>query len=45
MKTNVIVKLQVEATHSFPKAKELFPEVDFLAYKHRHMFHITCKKS
>ena len=44
MNTNVIVKLQVEGTHSFPKARELFPEVGFLADTHRHMFHITCKK-
>ena len=44
MKTNIIVKLQVDGTHSFPKAGELFPEVKFLADTHRHMFHITCKK-
>lgn len=40
MKTYVIVRLQVDGEHNFPAAKELFPEVAFLAYPHRHMFHI-----
>jgi len=39
MKTYVIVRLQVDGIHSFPAAKELFPEVGFLAAEHRHMFH------
>ena len=34
----VIIKLSVEGMHNFPKAKELFPEVGFLADRHRHMF-------
>ena len=44
-KTTVIVKLAVDACHNFPKAAELFPEVDFLSERHRHMFHFTvaCK--
>lgn len=41
MKTVVIVKLQIDGCHNFPKAAELFPEVDFLAHRHRHMFHFT----
>ena len=45
MNTYVIVRLQVDAMHNFPTAKELFPEVGFLAERHRHMFHIeaSCK--
>ncbi len=30
--------------HNFPKAAELFPEVEFLANRHRHMFHFTLAK-
>ena len=44
MKTNVIVKLQVDGIHCWPDAEEVFPEVGFLSDPHRHMFHITCKK-
>ena len=44
MKTNVIVKLQVEGLHHWPDAAKVFPEVGFLADIHRHIFHITCKK-
>jgi hypothetical protein len=40
-KTTVIVKLSVDGCHNFPKAGELFPEVAFLANRHRHMFHFT----
>ena len=43
MKTYVIVRLQVDGLHSFPAARELFPEVGFLADDHRHMFHIEAK--
>lgn len=43
-KTTVIVKLQVEGIHCFPKAWELFPEVAFLSNPHRHMFHIKASK-
>ena len=44
-KTTVIVKLAVDGMHNFPKAAELFPEVSFLADRHRHMFYFTvaCK--
>ena len=44
MKTSVIVRLAVDGMHNFPKAAELFPEVAFLADRHRHMFHIEAKK-
>jgi hypothetical protein len=41
-KINVIVTLQIEATHNWPKCP--FKDVDFLRYPHRHIFHIKCKK-
>jgi hypothetical protein len=44
MKTNIIVNLQVEALHNWPDARNIFPEVGFLSYPHRHIFHIQCKK-
>jgi hypothetical protein len=44
MKTYVIVRLQLDGEHNFPAAKELFPEVAFLAHPHRHMFHIEAKR-
>lgn len=44
MTTNIIVNLQVEALHNWPDAKDIFPEVGFLSYPHRHIFHIQCKK-
>ena len=43
MRTYVIVRLQVDGLHSFPAARELFPEVGFLADEHRHLFHIELK--
>lgn len=43
-KTVVLVKLAVDGMHNFPKAAELFPEVSFLADRHRHMFHFTLAK-
>ena len=43
-KTTVIVKLALEGAHHFAKAKELFPEVAFLASRHRHIFHIKLSK-
>ena len=42
--TTVIVKLSVDGMHNFPKAAELFPEVAFLADRHRHMFNFTIAK-
>jgi hypothetical protein len=45
IKTNVIVKLQIDGTHRWPAAYEVFPEVGFLSDTHRHIFHITAKKA
>lgn len=42
--TTIIVKLAVDGMHNFPKAAELFPEVAFLADRHRHMFNFTVAK-
>lgn len=44
MKTYIVVRLQIEGMHNFPKAKEIFPEVGFLADRHRHIFHFELKK-
>ena len=43
MKTNIIVKLQVEGVHSWLDCP--IEEVSFLTYPHRHIFHITAKKA
>lgn len=40
IKHYVIVNLQVEGIHNFPKAEQIFPEVGFLSSPHRHIFHI-----
>ena len=44
MKTNVIIKSAIEGLHSWPGARNVFPEVGFLSDLHRHMFHFTLKK-
>lgn len=44
MRTYVIVRLQVDGMHNFPAAREIFPEVGFLADRHRHIFHFEAKK-
>ncbi len=47
MITNIVVKLQYEATHNWPKVAEVLPElpeIHFLQYPHRHVFHITMEK-
>lgn len=44
MKTSVIVTFEMEGMHNFPSARELFPEVGFLADPHRHMFHFKLAK-
>ncbi|HBH48817.1 MAG TPA: hypothetical protein DDX98_09260 [Bacteroidales bacterium] len=41
-KTNIIVNLQYEAIHHWPGCD--IPEVSFLKDKHRHIFHICCKR-
>lgn len=40
-KTEVLIRLQVEGFHNWPKA---FVEVGFLRDRHRHIFHIECRK-
>ena len=48
MITNIVVKLQYEATHNWPKVAEVLPdlpEIHFLQYPHRHIFHITMEKT
>lgn len=46
MKTNVIVKLQIEGLHHWPGVVEepKLEQVHFLKSVHRHIFHITAKK-
>ena len=48
MITNIIVKLQYEATHNWPKVAEMLPDqpfIHFLKFPHRHIFHITLEKA
>lgn len=42
MKVFIVVRLQVEGLHSWENCN--IKEVDFLRNKHRHLFHIECKK-
>jgi len=42
MRTNIIVNLQHEAVHQWTDCK--LEGVEFLAFPHRHIFHICCKK-
>lgn len=42
--TFIFIKFSLEGFHNFPAAPELFPEVGFLAHRHRHIFHFECKK-
>lgn len=47
MKTSIVVKLQYEALHNWPGVVEVLPhlpEIHFLQYPHRHIFHITLEK-
>lgn len=43
-KTSVAVKFSIEGFHSWPQAKDILPQVDFLSTRHRHIFYFTCKK-
>lgn len=43
MQSNIIVNLQIEGTHQWSACP--IEEVSFLKEKHRHIFHIECKKS
>lgn len=44
MKTTVMVSFQMEGLHSWPNAKNVFPDVAFLSDPHRHMFHFKLSK-
>lgn len=44
MLRQIKIKLQVEGLHNWPEAAEVFPDVAFLAYPHRHIFYITATK-
>jgi len=44
MTTKIVVRLQIEGLHCWPAAKNVFPEVGFLANPHRHIFFIELKK-
>ena len=44
MKTNVIVKLELDGLHFWGDAQKVFPEVGFLSNMHRHKWFITAKK-
>lgn len=39
-RTFIVVTLQVEALHNWPAARQIVPEMGFLADLHRHIFHI-----
>lgn len=43
MKTNIIVNITIDGIHAWPTCN--IPEVDYLRNKHRHVFHICCKKA
>lgn len=45
MAIRIVITTQIEGTHCWPEARELLPEVDFLADKHRHIFQIKAKKT
>lgn len=45
MKYSVVVTFNIEGFHCWPEAKDVFPEVAFLSYRHRHMFHFRCYAS
>jgi hypothetical protein len=48
MQTHIVVKLQYEAVHNWPKVEEMLPDepfIHFLKFPHRHVFHITLEKA
>ena len=45
MKYSVVVTFSIEGFHCWPAAKDVFPEVSFLSYRHRHMFGFRCYAS
>ena len=47
MNTTIIVKLEYEALHCWPQVVDMLPnlpEIHFLQYPHRHIFHIKLEK-
>lgn len=43
-KTSVVISFQMEGIHSWPEARQVFPDVGFLSDPHRHMFHFKLYK-
>lgn len=44
MNSFVVITFQLEGFHSWPRAPYVFPDVAFLADRHRHMFHFKLVK-
>jgi len=44
MQTNIVVTLQIEGIHFWEQASQMFPQMSFLSFPHRHVFWITAKK-
>jgi len=42
--TTIIVRFAIEGTHRWKDAEEKEPEVAFLQFPHRHMFHFEVRK-
>lgn len=40
----IVVRFQLEGIHRWKDAEEKEPEVDFLSFPHRHMFHFEIRK-
>lgn len=45
MKTNIIVKFNIEGFHNWPDATTFAPEVGFLSDRHRHIFFFELEKT
>lgn len=45
MRKVINVKLTIEGMHNWPEASEVFPQMSFLSYPHRHLFYIEAEKS
>lgn len=44
MRSYIIVRFNIEGFHKFGRAREVYPEVGFLADLHRHQFYFELKK-
>ena len=42
MEKSIVIKLEFEGIHAWPECN--IPEVGFLKFPHRHIFHVTAKK-